>query len=168
MDHRDGYPDVLDPEAEALDQHRGAEDPPNPYASDALDGVLRGAEAVWHRVHLHQVADAEKLVAQEPVVPALDGSRSADQVAAPPEAEPYIRDEARFAEQSSAAQEPVDAGPALGLSNVELVFPDSQMLYSRPERGLMEHSQPEEQPHAELLLLVEQKVAIQLSWGSVA
>ena len=46
MDHRDGYPDVLDPEAEALDQHRADEDPPNPYASDALAGAPRGAAAV--------------------------------------------------------------------------------------------------------------------------
>ena len=151
-----GCPDVLGPAVEALDQHRGAEDPPNPYAWDALDGVLRGAEAVWRRVHLLQVADAEKLVAQEQVAPELGGSRLADQVAGLPEAELYIRDADRSAEQSSAAQEPVDAGPALGLLNVELVFPDSQMLYSRPERGLMEHSQPEKQPHAALLLLVEQ------------
>ena len=108
------------------------------------------------------------MAVRELVVPARDGSRLADQVAALPEAELYIRDAARFAEQSSAAQEPVDAGPALGLSDVELVFPDLQMLYSRLERGLMERSQLEEQSHAELLLLVEQKVAIQLSWGSVA
>ena len=46
MDLPGGYPDVLDPEAEALDQRQGAEDPPNPYAWDALDGVLRGAGAV--------------------------------------------------------------------------------------------------------------------------
>jgi len=46
MDRLGGYPDVLDPEVEALDQHRADEGRPNRYAWDALAGVLRGAAAV--------------------------------------------------------------------------------------------------------------------------
>ena len=46
MDRLGGYPDVLDPEAEALDQHRADEGPPNPYAWDALAGVLQDAAVV--------------------------------------------------------------------------------------------------------------------------
>ena len=46
MDRLGGCPDVWDPEVEALDQHRADEDPPNPYASDALAGAPRGVAAV--------------------------------------------------------------------------------------------------------------------------
>ena len=129
MDRLGGYPDVLDPEVEALDQHRADEDPPNPYASDALDGVLRGAEAVWRRVHLLQVADAEKLVAQEQVAPELGGSRLADQVAGLPEAELYIRDADRSAEQSFADRAPADVAAALAPLNVEAAHPDSEVQH---------------------------------------
>jgi hypothetical protein len=45
MDHRDGYPDVLDPEAEALDQHRAVEDLLNLFAWGALAGALQDAAA---------------------------------------------------------------------------------------------------------------------------
>jgi hypothetical protein len=140
MDLRDGYPDVLDPEAEGPDQRRAVEDLPNLFAWDALACVHRDAAAVLSPAHLRRVADAEKLVAQAQVAPELGGSRLADQVAALPEAELYTRDADRSAEQSFAAQAPVGAGVALGLSDVELVVPDSRVLYSRPERGLMERS----------------------------
>ena len=105
------------------------------------------------------------MAGQEPDVPALDGSRSADQVAALPEAELCTRDVDRSAEQSSAAQAPVGAGVASGLSDA---FPDSRVLYWRPEPGLMARSQLEEQLHGVLLPQVELKVATQLLWDLLA
>jgi len=140
MDLRDGYPDVLDPEAEGPDQRRAVEDLPNLFAWDALACVHRDAAAVLSPAHLRRVADAEKLAAPEPDAPARDGSRSADLAAALPAVELYTPDGDQSAEQSFAAQAPVDAVAALAQSDVELVVPDSRVLYSRPERGLMERS----------------------------
>jgi len=91
------------------------------------------------------------LVAQEQVAPAPGGSRSADQAAALPEAEPYIRDEAPSAEQSFAARAPAGAAAALAPSNVEAAYPDSEVQHWQLDWGLMEHLRLEEQPHAVLL-----------------
>jgi len=108
------------------------------------------------------------LAAPEPDAQARDGSRLADLAAALPEAEPYTRDEAPSAEQSFAAQAPAGVPSALAPLDVQAALPDSEVQHWQLDWGLMEHLRLEEQPHAVLLLLVEQKVAIPLSWDSLA
>ena len=80
-------------------------------------------------MHLHQVADAEKLAVRELVVPAPGGSRLADPAAGLREAELYIRDADRSAEQSFADRAPADVAAALAPLNVEAAHPDTEVQH---------------------------------------
>jgi hypothetical protein len=148
------YLDVLDPEAEALDLRRSAEDLRNRSAWDASDDVLpAGAEASHLRQRL--AVDAEKSAVLEPDVRGRAGLRSAGRGAAPLVAEPYTPDAGRSGARSFVALVLAGAQAELERLGVQLVLPVLRAYYSQPELALTERVQTEErQPVEEPLLVV--------------